>query len=140
MSKPPLTDEAVAMLKKANPAVITTLRSDGHPVSTATWYLWQDDGRVLVNMDEGRKRLEHVRNDPRVTLTVLDEADWYNHISLIGRVAEMRDDTDLAGIDRLSRQYLGKPYGRRDRARVSAWIEIERWHGWGRYKDSGQAG
>ncbi|MER6976276.1 PPOX class F420-dependent oxidoreductase [Streptomyces carpinensis] len=140
MSKPPLAPEAVAMLKKANPAVITTLRPDGQPVSTATWYLWQDDGRVLVNMDEGRKRLEHMRGDPRVTLTVLDETDWYNHISLIGRVAEMRDDLDLAGIDRLSHQYLGKPYGQRDRARVSAWIEIERWHGWGRHKDSSQAG
>jgi PPOX class probable F420-dependent enzyme len=127
------------MLRKANPAVITTLRSDGQPVSTATWYLW-DEGRVLVNMDEGRKRLTHLRNDPRVTLTVLDESDWYSHVTLIGRVAEMRDDEGLAGIDRLSRQYLGKPYADRERARVSAWIEIDRWHGWGGFKDSDQAG
>jgi len=27
----------VAMLRKPNPAVITTLRPDGQPVSTATW-------------------------------------------------------------------------------------------------------
>ncbi|MFF9126605.1 PPOX class F420-dependent oxidoreductase [Streptomyces sp. NPDC014889] len=140
MSKPPLTPDAIAMVEKANPAVITTLRPDGQPVSTATWYLWEDDGRVLVNMDEGRKRLEHLRNDPRVTLTVLDEANWYNHISLVGRVSEIRNDSDLAGIDRLSRQYVGKPYAQRDRARVSAWIEVERWHGWGTYKDSNQAG
>ncbi|MEU7381977.1 MULTISPECIES: PPOX class F420-dependent oxidoreductase [unclassified Streptomyces] len=140
MSKPPLTPDAIGMVKKANPAVITTLRPDGQPVSTATWYLWEDDGRVLVNMDEGRKRLEHLRNDPRVTLTVLDEANWYNHISLVGRATEIRNDPDLAGIDRLSRQYLGKPYAQRDRPRVSAWIEVERWHGWGAYKDSSQAG
>ncbi|MFD4976630.1 PPOX class F420-dependent oxidoreductase [Streptomyces sp. NPDC058424] len=140
MSKPPLTPDAIAMIKKANPAVITTLRPDGQPVSTATWCLWEDDGRVLVNMDEGRKRLEHLRNDPRVTLTVVDEANWYNHISLIGRVAEIRNDSDFAGIDRLSRQYLGTPYAQRDRPRVNAWIQIERWHGWGAYKDSSQAG
>ncbi|MGW2768386.1 PPOX class F420-dependent oxidoreductase [Streptomyces sp. NPDC001275] len=140
MSKPPLTPDAIAMIKKANPAVITTLRPDGQPVSTATWYLWEDDGRVLVNMDEGRKRLEHLRNDPRVTLTALDEANWYNHISLIGRVAEIRNDSDFAGIDRLSRQYLGTPYAQRDRPRVNSWIQIERWHGWGAYKDSSQAG
>ncbi|MEU6010590.1 PPOX class F420-dependent oxidoreductase [Streptomyces sp. NPDC047453] len=140
MSKPPLAPDAIAMIKKANPAVITTLRPDGQPVSTATWYLWEDDGRVLVNMDEGRKRLEHLRNDPRVTLTALDEVNWYNHISLIGRVAEIRNDSDFAGIDRLSRQYLGTPYAQRDRPRVNAWIEIERWHGWGAYKDSSQAG
>ncbi|AEM85352.1 PPOX class F420-dependent oxidoreductase [Streptomyces violaceusniger] len=139
MSNPPLPEAAVAMLKKPNPAVIATIRSDGQPVSTATWYLW-DDGRVLVNMDEGRKRLSHIRNDPRVSLTVLDEANWYNHISLIGRVVELQDDEDLSGIDRLSRQYLGKDYPQRDRRRVSAWIEIDRWHGWGEQKENSQPG
>ncbi|OKI07962.1 PPOX class F420-dependent enzyme [Streptomyces sp. CB02923] len=139
MSKPPLPREAVAMLEKANPSVITTLRSDGQPVSTATWYLW-DDGRVLVNMDEGRKRLQHMRNDPRVTITILDESSWYTHISIIGRVTEFREDENLADIDRLAHHYLGDAYPRRDRARVSAWIEIDRWHGWGTLKDSSQAG
>ncbi|MER8162005.1 PPOX class F420-dependent oxidoreductase [Streptomyces sp. NPDC094472] len=139
MSNPPLPEAAVAMLKKPNPAVIATIRSDGQPVSTATWYLW-DDGRVLVNLDEGRKRLSHIRNDPRVSLTVIDEANWYNHISLIGRVVELQDDEDLSGIDRLSRQYLGKDYPQRDRGRVSAWIEIDRWHGWGEHKESSQPG
>ncbi|GCD42585.1 PPOX class F420-dependent oxidoreductase [Streptomyces paromomycinus] len=139
MSKPPLPQEAVAVLEKANPAVITTLRSDGQPVSTATWYLW-DDGRVLVNMDEGRRRLEHLRNDPRVTITVLDESSWYTHISIIGRVTEFREDKDLTDIDRLAHHYLGDAYPQRDRARVSAWIEIDRWHGWGTLKDSSQAG
>ncbi|PBC86952.1 PPOX class probable F420-dependent enzyme [Streptomyces sp. 2224.1] len=139
MSKPPLPDEATTLLSKPNPAVITTLRPDGQPVSTPTWYLW-DDGRILVNMDEGRKRLEHVRNDPRVTLTVLDEGNWYTHLSIIGRVAALRDDEGLADIDRLAQQYLGKPYPQRDRRRVSAWIEIDRWHGWGSMKDSSQPG
>lgn len=139
MSKPPLPDDAVAMLTKANPAVIATLRPDGQPVSTATWYLWED-GRVLVNMDEGRRRVEHLRNDPRVTLTVLDKDGWYTHISLVGRIGELVADEGLADIDRLSLQYTGKPYPRRERARVSAWIEIERWHGWGALKDSSQPG
>lgn len=140
MSKPPLPEDAVAMLRKPNPAVLSTLRSDGQPVSTATWYLWEDDGRVLINMDEGRKRLDHVRRDPRVTLTVLDEESWYTHVSLIGRVAELREDEGLADIDRLARQYLGTQYPQRDRGRVSAWIEVERWHGWGSLKDNRQPG
>ncbi|MEV8631959.1 PPOX class F420-dependent oxidoreductase [Streptosporangium sp. NPDC051023] len=137
MSKPPLPEEAVAMLRKPNPAVITTLQPDGQPVSTATWYLW-DDGRILVNMDEGRKRLSYLRNDPRVTLTVIDEGNWYTHVSIIGHVAEIRDDEDLTDIDRLSQQYGGQKYPRRDRGRVSAWIEIDRWHGWGTLKDNSQ--
>lgn len=139
MSKPPLPEQAQAMLRKANPSVITTLRSDGQPVSTATWYLWED-GRVLVNMDEGRKRVQHVRNDPRVTLTVMDESSWYTHISIIGRVTELREDEGLVEIDRLAQHYIGAQYPQRDRDRITAVIEVDRWHGWGTLKDNEQPG
>jgi PPOX class probable F420-dependent enzyme len=120
-----------ALLERPNPAVIATVRPDGQPVSVATWYLMDSD-RVLVNMDEGRKRLEYLRSDPRVSLTVLADGDWYTHVSMQGRVVEMADDDGLAGIDRLSRHYRGRAYPRRDRGRVNAWIEIDRWHGWGK--------
>jgi len=130
MPAAPLPDPVLELLRQPNPAVITTVRPDGQPVSVATWYLVDGD-RILVNMDEGRKRLEYLRADPRVTLTALKEGDWYTHVSVQGRVVEMRDDEDLADIDRLSKHYGGGPYRMRDRARVSAWIEIDRWHGWG---------
>lgn len=129
MAKPPLPERVSELLARPNPSVITTLRPDGEPVSVATWYLWED-GRVLVNMDEGRKRLEYVRSDPRVSLTVLKADDWYTHVSLQGRVEELKDDPDLFDIDRLSRHYTGRQYPVRDRKRVSAWIEVSRWHGW----------
>ncbi|MFV0132411.1 PPOX class F420-dependent oxidoreductase [Streptomyces sp. HMX87] len=139
MSKPPLPDEAVTLLGRPNPCVMATLRSDGAPVSAATWYLW-DDGRVLVNLDESRVRLKHLRRDPRVTLTVLDGDSWYTHLTLIGRVVELRDDEGLADIDRLARHYTGRPYPDRESPRVSAWIEVERWHGWGEMKDGDRTG
>jgi PPOX class probable F420-dependent enzyme len=119
------------LLARPNPAVITTLRPDGQPVSVATWYLMDGD-RVLVNMDEGRKRLDYLRNDPRVSLTALAEGDWYTHVSLQGRVVEMSEDIGLQGIDRLSKHYRGRPYPNRDRGRLNAWIEVDRWHGWGK--------
>lgn len=134
MPKPPLADAAVAMLRKPNPSVITTLRRDGQPVSAATWYLWAD-GRVLVNMDEGRKRLEHMRADPRVSIDVLDESSWYTHVSIIGHVDELYEDSDMADIDRIASHYTGGPYSDRDRRRFSALIAIDGWHGWGSLKD-----
>jgi PPOX class probable F420-dependent enzyme len=134
MPKPPLPDAAVAMLRKPNPSVITTLRRDGQPVSAATWYLWAD-GRVLVNMDEGRKRLEHMRADPRVSIDVLDESSWYTHVSIVGHVDELYEDSDMADIDRIARHYIGSPYSDRDRGRFSALIAIDGWHGWGSLKD-----
>ncbi|RCW44515.1 PPOX class probable F420-dependent enzyme [Halopolyspora algeriensis] len=130
MAKPPLPEKVSELLARPNPSVITSVRPDGQPVSVATWYLWED-GRVLVNMDEGRKRLEYMRADPRVTLTVLSSEDWYTHVSLQGRVAELVDDPELTDIDRLARHYTGDRYPVRERHRISARIEIVRWHGWG---------
>ena len=139
MSKPPLPPDAIEMLRKPNPSVITTLRQDGTPVSTPTWYRW-DDGRVLVNLDAERVRLKHMRNDPRVSLSVMDARDWYTHVTIVGRVAEFRDDEGLVDIDRLADHYLGQQYPNRDNPRMSAFIEIDRWHGWGALKDNDQPG
>lgn len=85
---------------------------------------------MLVNMDEGRKRLDYLRENPNVSVTVLDAASWYTHVSVQGRVVEFVDDQELTDIDRLAVHYNGKPYHRRDRKRVSAWIEVDHWHGW----------
>lgn len=125
----PLTDEVKAVLQQANPAVMASLKPDGSPLSVATWYLLEADGRILINMDDRRARLAHVKQDPRVSLTVLGES-WYTHVSLQGRIVEFAPDTDLEDIDRLSIHYGGDPYPTRDFPRTSAWIEIERWHGW----------
>lgn len=130
MATGPLPQEVADLLARPNPAVVAHVRADGQPVSVATWYLYEG-GRVLVNMDESRRRLDYVRADPRVTLTALSADDWYTHVSIQGRVTELVDDTDLVDIDRLSQHYRGQPYPTRDRRRVSGWIEIESWHGWG---------
>jgi PPOX class probable F420-dependent enzyme len=130
MPKPPVPARFEAVLAKPNPCVIAAVKPDGAPVTVATWYLWEE-GRVLVNMDEGRKRLQYLRNDPRVSLTVLDGESWLRAISLRGRVAALEDDPDLAEIDRIARHYTGRPYRNRSRGRVSAWIEVGEWHAWG---------
>lgn len=135
MPELPFPDDVRALLEKPNPAVVATLRSDGAPVSVATWYLLDGD-RILLNMDHTRVRLQHLRRDPRVALTVLDEASWYTHVSLVGRIEEMYDDEDLTDIDRLSTHYGGSPYPNRESPRVSAWMTIDRWHGWGAAKES----
>ena len=134
MPTPPFPDHVVAKLEQPNPCTITTLRRDGQPVSVATWYLLDGD-RLLVNMDHTRRRLQHLRDDPRVALTVLDKESWYNHVSVSGRVVETADDVDLEVIDRMSQHYRGRPYPTRDSPRVNAWIEVDRWHGWGAIKD-----
>jgi Pyridoxamine 5'-phosphate oxidase len=114
MPKTTLPDRIRTFLGQPQPAIIASVRPDGQPVSVATWYLLDGD-EVLVNMDAGRRRLAYLRADPRVSLTVLDSGDWYTHVSLQGRIVRWR----------------GVAYPTRDRPRVSAWVAVERWHGWG---------
>jgi PPOX class probable F420-dependent enzyme len=129
MPKPPLPRELDEFLAHPHRSVIATLEPDGSPHTAATWYLWED-GRALVNMAATRKRLDHLRSDPRVSLTVIGSEDWYRHVTLRGRVVALEDDDDLAGIDRLAIHYMGQAYGARDQPRVNAWIEVDRWHAW----------
>src|SRR5689334_14114737 len=128
MPKPPLPPHLEAVLSRPNPAVLGSVRPDATPNTVATWYLW-DNGRALVNMDVGRRRLEYLRENPNVSLTVLDGESWYRHVTLQGRVT-LEADPDLSVIDRIARHYTAEPYAHRDRGRVSGWIEIESWFAW----------
>ena len=134
MPTTPIPQPVLEFLRLPNPAVMATVAADGRPVTVATWYLLEDDGRVLLGLDATRARLKHLRADPRIALTVLAGDDWYTHASLQGRVVSITDDVGLRDIDRLSRHYSGNAYGNRESPRVSVQVEIDRWHVWGRLR------
>jgi PPOX class probable F420-dependent enzyme len=129
MPEAPVPESVDRFLKEPHFAVVACLRPDGSPHTTVTWYDWED-GRVLLSMDQSRLRLRFLRADPRVALTILDREDPYRHISLLGEVVDLQDDEGLADIDRLALRYTRAPYETRDSPRVSAWIRVDRWHGW----------
>lgn len=126
----PLPPEVLDFIRRPNPAVIASLRPDGSPHTAATWYDWEEDGRVLLNMDESRRRLSFMRRDPRVALTVLDNEDWGRYVTLFGRIVRIERDSNLADIDRLAIRYAGAPFRKRDARRYSARMNVESWYGW----------
>jgi len=130
MPRLPIPNAVASFLAEPNPAVVATLRPDGSPHCVPTWYDWVD-GQVMLNMDRSRKRLEYLRRDHRVALTVMDSTDWYSHVALIGEVGELRDDPDLTDIDRLAQRYNGRPYDNRKRDSVTAMLRPIRWATWG---------
>lgn len=136
MPSKPLPESVVELLRRPNPAVMATVAADGRPVSVATWYLLEDDGRILLGLDATRARLKHLRADPRVSLTVLAADDWYTHVSVQGRVVSIADDEGLRDIDRLAKHYNGTEYPNRTSPRVTCQVEIERWHAWGRLREA----
>jgi PPOX class probable F420-dependent enzyme len=123
-----LPDEVERFLRLPLAAVIAVIRPDGFPMTVATWYEL-DRGRILVNMHATRARLRWMKTNPKVSLTFFDD-DWYRHVSVYGSVVDIKDDADLAGIDRLAERYTGRPFGNRTQHRVNAWIEPVGWHGW----------
>lgn len=128
-----LSTQVRDFLRLPNPAVMATVGRHGRPLSVATWYLLEEDDLVLLNLDGGRMRLQHLRDDPRVALTVLDGDDWGTHVSLQLDVVRIEEDEDLADIDALARHYSGSPYPNRERPRVSVRAGIRRVHAWGRF-------
>ena len=121
-----LTDQQREFL--ANPFVgtATTLRSDGSPHNTVVWVDVEDDA-VLFNTAEGRAKPEHLRNDPRVAITVVDPQNSYKWISVSGR-AELTHDGADAQIDKLAKKYLDKdeyPWRKPEEQRVKVRISPE---------------
>ena len=130
MPDSPMPEQLRELLARPNPAVMATVAADGRPVTVATWYLFEDDGTILLGLDAGRARLKHLERDGRVALTALAQDSWYTHVSVQGRVTSIVADEGLRDIDRLSQHYTGKPYPNRDNPRVSVHVAIDRWHGW----------
>src|SRR5215207_6572336 len=123
MPRAPLPSELQDFVREPRPAIVATLRPDGSPTTTATWYGWEE-GRILLSMDEDSPRVRNVHNDPRISLTILGKS-WYHHVSLSGRVVELRDDPELEDLDRLAYRYWRRPYHKRGFRCVSALVEVE---------------
>jgi PPOX class probable F420-dependent enzyme len=122
-----LTEAQVAFLRD-NPytGVLTTLRADGSPHSTAVWVDVDGSGNVSINTAQGRAKPKHIARDPRVSLTVLDPANAYNWISISG-TATLTEDGAEAQIDRLAKKYLGEdvyPWRSEGEVRVSVQIAV----------------
>ena len=121
-----LTDEQLALLRGPNYGVVTTVRPDGSPHSTVVWVDVGDDGVPSFNTARGRVKPSNLETDPRVSLLVVGEGDFYRWLSLDGRV-ELTSDGAHEQIDRLSRKYDGKPWSYRDgEERVTARILPDR--------------
>ncbi|MDR6200905.1 PPOX class probable F420-dependent enzyme [Microbacterium sp. SORGH_AS428] len=130
MPEAPLPEAAFTFLRQPNPAVMATVTSKGKPVSVPTWYLIEDDGRIMLCMNSDRARLKHLRSNGYVSLTVLDPTNWGTHLSVQGHVVSIEPDEGFVNIDRLSQHFHGKEYPAKDSPLVTVHLEIDRWLGW----------
>lgn len=105
----PLPDDLVAAIDAGAFAHLTTLDPDGWPQASAMW-VDHDDGRIVFNTAEGRRKWRNMRLDPRVAVSISPPDEPYRNWSVQGRVVEMRTSDGEEVIHRLSRKYLGRDY------------------------------
>jgi PPOX class probable F420-dependent enzyme len=104
-----LTDEQRALLREPNYGIVTTLRPDGSPHSTVVWVDVDGDGLPTFNTARGRVKPSNLEGDGRVALLVVRENDFYDWVSIDGRV-ELTTEGAEEQIDALSRKYDGEPW------------------------------
>lgn len=128
-----LTDTARALIEGQNFGHLATLMPDGSPHVSPVW-VDHDGTHVLVNSAEGRVKVRNVRRDPRVALSVANQQNPYQMVTIRGRVVEMTHDGADAHIDKLAKKYLGQdtyPFRRPEEQRVILKIAPEHIAGWG---------
>jgi PPOX class probable F420-dependent enzyme len=125
-----ITEPITQLLKGKNFAYLSTLMKDGSPQVTPTWIDIDKDGNsILVNTAEGRLKHKNVSRDPRVAISVADQSNPYNMVSIRGRVIEQISEDADEHTDRLAKKYLGLdkyPYRSPSEKRVILKIKPEK--------------
>jgi PPOX class probable F420-dependent enzyme len=104
-----ITDSSIRKLFEGkNLAFVSTLMKDGHPHITPTWIDIQD-GHIFVNTAIGRIKQKNVSRDPRLSISIVDQNNPYDMVTVRGRViGQITGDAADEHIDKLAKKYLGK--------------------------------
>jgi PPOX class probable F420-dependent enzyme len=103
MSK--LNDDAKALLARPVHAWVTAHRPDGSLHSTVVWVDIDGDD-VVFNTAVGRAKERYLREDPRVSISVLDPDNGHHLVSISGTARFELEGADER-VDGLAKKYLG---------------------------------
>ncbi len=125
-----ITEPVAQLIKGKNFAYLSTLMKDGSPQVTPTWVDIDRDGNsILINTAEGRIKQKNVSRDPRVAISVPNQNNPYNMVSIRGRVIKQIKGGADEHTDRLAKKYLDLdkyPYRSPNEKRVILKIKPEK--------------
>ncbi len=101
-----IDDSVIQLLTGKNFAFVATLMKDGSPHITPTWIDF-DGKTILINTAEGRVKQKNISRDPRVAISIVDQNNPYNMVTIRGKVIEQTSNGADDHIDKLAKRYLG---------------------------------
>ncbi|HTW02370.1 MAG TPA: PPOX class F420-dependent oxidoreductase [Streptosporangiaceae bacterium] len=85
-----LNDAVRKLLGDPNPAVLATINADGSPQTSVIW-VGLDGDDVVISSAAGRRKDRNIRHDPRVSLSVYDQADPEQYAEIRGTATVTED-------------------------------------------------
>ena len=102
-----LSEEELRFLFQGrNLAFLATLSKDGSPHVTPVWAEMVDD-LILINTFESSAKNKHITHDKRIALSIVEQNNPFNMVSIKGRVIEQATDGADEHLKRLAKKYLG---------------------------------
>ena len=89
-----------------NLAFVCTLSGDGSPHVTPMWGDMEGD-LILINTFENSIKSKNIKKDPRITISVVENNNPYNMVSIKGRVIEHTTEGADEHLKKLAKRYLG---------------------------------
>ena len=88
-------------------AILTTIMSDGQPQSSIVW-CGHDNGLVLISTTLERQKGKNIRNNPKVSVLILEPENANRFLSIRGDVIEITENNAIEFADKLTREYTSK--------------------------------
>jgi PPOX class probable F420-dependent enzyme len=103
-----ITEPVAKLLEGKNFAFLATLMRDGSPQITPVWIdLDKDTNTILINTAEGRVKHINISRDPRIAISVINQTNPYEMVTIRGKVIEQVSQGADEHIDKLAKKYLG---------------------------------
>jgi PPOX class probable F420-dependent enzyme len=99
-------EEVYRLFNGRNLAFVSTLSKDGPPHVTPVWTDIEND-MILINTSEAAAKKRNVSRDPRIAISVVEQYNPYNMVSIKGRVIEQTFDGADEHLHKLAKKYLG---------------------------------
>lgn len=104
-----LNDAVRKLLDAPAPAVLATINADGSPQTSVIWVGREGDD-LVISSARGRRKDRNIRRDPRVSLSVYDQADPELYAEIRG-TATVTEDVGRTLAVRLAEEYEGPGAG-----------------------------